>query len=90
MDTTQERLSALLTRDHQVQADQLTLDAPLESLGVDSLGTVELLWSVEETFKIQLPHDPPALVTFGDVVRYVDDLIAQQQAGHPPAPAAAP
>lgn len=90
MNSTQARLSELLTRDHQVPADQLTLDAPLESLGVDSLGTVELLWSVEESFKIQLPHDPPALVTFGDVVRYVDELVTQQQTGHPPAPAAAP
>jgi acyl carrier protein len=90
MDTTQERLSALLTRDHRVPADQLTLDAPLASLGVDSLATVELLWSVEESFRIQLPRDPPALVTFGDVVRYVDGLVAQQHAGSAPAPAAAP
>jgi acyl carrier protein len=92
MPTTPERLSALLTRDHPLRPDQLTLDAPLESLGVDSLGTVELLWSVEESFQIQLPHDPPLLVTFGDVVRYVDALVAQQQpvTAHTPAPVTAP
>jgi|GEM_PF-154364 acyl carrier protein len=90
MPTTQERLSALLTRDHPLNPEQLTLDAPLASLGIDSLGTVELLWSVEETFKIQLPQDPPALVTFGDVVRYVDALVAQQQPGAATVPAPVP
>lgn len=87
MTTTQERLIALLTRDHPLRPDQLTLDAPLASLGIDSLATVELLWSVEETFQIQLPHDPPTLLTFGDVVRYVDERVAQQHAGASAAPA---
>jgi len=78
MTSTFERLSAILIKDYKLQPDRLTLDAPLESLGIDSLGTVELLWSIEEAFQIKLPPDPVDLPTLGDVVRYVDKLIASQ------------
>jgi acyl carrier protein len=78
MDTTLQRLSDLLVRDYRVERERLTPDAPLQDLGIDSLGTVELLWSVEDLFAIQLPHDPPALSTLGEVARYVDALVAQQ------------
>jgi len=81
MTTTFERLGAILTKDYKLQPDRLTLDAPLESLGIDSLGSVELLWNIEDAFQIKLPPDPVALTTLGDVVRYVDELIARQGVG---------
>ena len=81
MTTTFERLSAILMKDYKLPPDRLTLDAPLESLGIDSLGTVELLWNIEEVFQIKLPSDPVELPTLGDVVRYVDELVASQGVG---------
>lgn len=78
MTTTFERLCAILVKDHQLPPDRLTMDAPLESLGIDSLGTVELLWNVEDVFQIKLPSEPVELPTLGDVVRYVDALVASQ------------
>jgi acyl carrier protein len=80
MTTTFERLSAILIRDYKLEPDLLTLDAPLESLGIDSLGAVELLWTIEDAFQVKLPSDPVVLPTLGDVVRFVDELIAQQGA----------
>ena len=82
MTSTFERLSALLMKEYKLAPDRLTLDAPLEALGIDSLGTVELLWNVEDAFKIKLPSDPVDLPTLGDVVRFVDDLVLKQSA-HP-------
>ena len=76
MSTTFERLCAILVEDHGLPPDRLTLDAPLESLGIDSLGTVELLWHVEDAFQIKLPSEPVALPTLSDVVRYVDGIVA--------------
>ena len=76
MTTTFERLCAILVKDYKLPPDRLTLDAPLESLGIDSLGTVELLWNVEDAFQIKLPSDPVDLPTLGDVVRYIDELVA--------------
>jgi acyl carrier protein len=80
MTSTLERLSAILMKDYKLQPDRLTLDAPLDSLGIDSLGTVELLWNIEDSFQIKLPSDPVELPTLGDVARYVDGLIASQGA----------
>ena len=90
MTTTFERLSAILMKDFKLQSDRLTVDAPLESLGIDSLGTVELLWNVEDAFQIKLPSDPVDLPTLGDVVRYVDELIAKQGVVLAPAPPGEP
>jgi len=90
MTTTFDRLSAILRKDYKLQPERLTHDAPLESLGIDSLGTVELLWNIEDTFEIKLPSDPVELTTLGDVVRYVDELIAGQAAESVPPTAAEP
>lgn len=91
MTTTFERLSAILVNDYKLEPERLLLDAPLESLGIDSLGTVELLWNVEDAFRIKLPSEPVELATLGDVVRFVDDLVARQgaatSAGLTPQPA---
>ena len=80
MTSTFERLSAILIKDYKLSPDRLTLDAPLEGLGIDSLGTVELLWNIEDAFKIKLPSDPVNLPTLGDVVRFIDDLVRMQPA----------
>lgn len=77
MTTTFERLSAILVNDYKLLPERLTLDAPLDSLGIDSLGTVELLWNVEDVFSIKLPSEPVELATLGDVVRFVDTLVSR-------------
>lgn len=80
MNTTFERLSALLIKDFKLAPERLTLDVPLQDLGIDSLGTVELLWSVEDVFGIKLPSEPVELLTLGEVVAYIDRLSAQMPA----------
>lgn len=82
MTTTFERIKAILIQENKLPPERLTLDAPLEDLGIDSLGTVELLWNVEDTFRIKLPSDPVDLHSLRDVVRYVDELVAAQGLGH--------
>lgn len=75
MNTTFDRLRAILARDYKLEASAVTPDSPLDQLGLDSLATVELLWNVEDEFKIKLPSEPVSLVTVDDVVRYIDSLI---------------
>ncbi len=76
--TTLERLCAILAKDYAVEATTLTPDASLEALGIDSLGVAELLFNVEDEFRIALPPEPVQLPTVGDVVRYIDALVAAQ------------
>jgi acyl carrier protein len=85
MSTTYERLAAILMKEFQLPAERLTLDTPLQTLDIDSLGTVELLWNIEDSFRIKLPTDPTALATVGDVVRFVDEQVARQAAAALPA-----
>jgi len=80
MTTTFERLRAILVKDYKLEPAKLTLDAPLEDLGIDSLGVAELLFNVEDEFQVKLPPEPVLLPTVGDVVRYIDELVAAQRA----------
>lgn len=76
INTTLERLGAILQKDYAVAPGMLTLDAPLDGLGIDSLILVELMFTVEETFQLTLPSEPVPLRSVGDVVRYIDQLLA--------------
>ena len=78
MTTTFDRLCAILQKDYKLAPDQLTADAPLEALGIDSLGVAELLFNVEDEFKVSLPPEPVQLLTIGDVAQFIDRLIAVQ------------
>ncbi len=78
MTTTFEQLSEILIKEYKLTPDQLTVDAQLQDLGIDSLGIVELFWNIEDAFKIKLPADPVGLSNLGEVVRYVDQLVAEQ------------
>lgn len=90
MSTTFENLRAILVREYQLAPDTLTMDAALERLGIDSLGVAELLFSVEDEFGISLPPEPLQLLTLGDVVRYIDDLLMTQAVlAHAAAPGSA-
>ena len=52
--------------------DQLTRDAPFESLDVDSLDLVELAQIVEEEFGVKIANDDLAsLQTVGDAIDFV-------------------
>ena len=88
MPTTFETLSAILVKDYQIAPAALTPDASLEALGIDSLGVAELLFAVEDAFAIRLPPEPVNLATLGEVVAFIDALIAAQRPDGADAPSA--
>jgi acyl carrier protein len=81
MTTTFERLRAILVKDYKISPESLQLDTPLEVLGIDSLGMAELLFFIEDEFKVKLPVDPVELLTIKDLIHYVDELVATQHVG---------
>ena len=76
MTSTFERLRAILVKDYQLAPDTVTMQANLESLGIDSLGVAELLFSIEDEYRVTLPPEPVDLNTVGEVVHYIDALVA--------------
>lgn len=81
--TTLERLEKILAERYHVPSDRITLDAPIEELGLDSLGMTELLFFIEEEFEITLPYEPVSMRTVGDAVRYIDEVLATRPSAVP-------
>ncbi len=77
MDTLQ-RIKKIVLEKIDIQEIMLTPDATLEGLGLDSLDKVELMFSLEEEFKIKIPDREVTTVTIQDVVNVVDKLAAEQ------------
>ena len=76
MPTTFERLCAVLIDTYHFEPGRLTLDAQLEALDIDSLGLADLLFNIEDEFHVTLPAKPVELLSLGDVVQFIDRLIA--------------
>lgn len=88
--TTQERLSRILVQRYKLDPARLTPDQPLGSLGIDSLGMVEMLFFIEEEFGVHLPSEGIAFGTLGEAATYIDELIVTQKAAPQPPPGQAP
>ncbi len=83
--STLDSLMEILHRDYGVSRDLLDPEATLLTLGLDSLSVLELMFKIEDRFGVKINDDTPNdLVTVGDVVRYIDDIVARQAAGGTP------
>lgn len=84
MTPTLERLSALLHRDFGLAREALRPEATLESLDIDSLRMIEIVFCVEEEFGLSVPADSAELKarlhTLGDLAAYIDELPAEPKA----------
>jgi acyl carrier protein len=84
--STLETLQEILVRDYGLPRERLSPDAPLDTLGMDSLSLLELMFKIEDGFHVKIPGDPPSgLKTVQDVVAYIDELIADPAAKADPA-----
>jgi len=88
--TTFERLSRILVQRYKLDPARLTPDQALDSLGIDSLGMVEILFFIEEEFNVHLPSDGVAFTTLGEAAKYIDELIATQKPALQPTPRVRP
>ena len=85
--TTLETLQEILRKEFNLEPAVLQPEARLEDLEIDSLAVVEVLFAVEDTFKVMVPAEPVAqqsnLKTIGDLVAYIDRIVAEQHPGAP-------
>ncbi|HZV62808.1 MAG TPA: acyl carrier protein [Methylophilaceae bacterium] len=75
---TLERLQGLLISEYGLTRETIAPEATLADLGVDSLGMMELLFSIEKTFGIIIPNEQIELKTVGQVSAYIDKLVTEQ------------
>lgn len=70
-----EKLTAILTDQFGVPADDVSEDATFEALGLDSLDLVEVTLVVDEELGVRIPDDRLGdITTVGDAVDVVAEL----------------
>ncbi len=77
-----DRLKAILQKKYSLEDERITPESTLESLGLDSLDLIELLFEVEDEFNIRIPQEGgPSLraATVRDIVDSVDKLLAEER-----------
>ncbi len=93
--TVSDQVIAIIAAKALLAPAEVRVDATLEELGLDSLGLVEAIFAIEETFDISVPfnpNDPPEdamagaavpafdTTTVARVIAGIEALIAQQAA----------
>jgi acyl carrier protein len=80
--TTLQSVQGILHANFELTPEVLQPDAKLEDLAIDSLSVIEVMFAVEDAFKVTVPSKSMKLQaeirTIGDLVAYVDALIAEQ------------
>ena len=77
-----EKLLAIIAREGMVERDKLSMDASLDSLGVESADVVVILLAIEDEFSVYIPIDSELsdVATVGDLVNALATQIAAKQA----------
>ncbi len=72
-----EKLKKILAEQLDVDADSITKDSLLiEDLGADSLDAIDIVMSVEDEFKIEVPDEIiEKIETVGDMLNYIENNI---------------
>ncbi|RED11206.1 acyl carrier protein [Pontivivens insulae] len=56
-DDVTEKMRAIIAEQALIDPTEVSMDATLEDLGIDSLGLVEAVFAIEETFDVQVPFN---------------------------------
>ena len=72
----QDKVIAILAEQALLDVSDVTLDDTLETLGIDSMGLVETIFSIEEAFDITVPFNANAPAESGFDVTSVRAIVA--------------
>ncbi|HET9684151.1 MAG TPA: acyl carrier protein [Gemmatimonadaceae bacterium] len=73
---TLESIKELAAKQFGVEIDTIDADAPLDQLGIDSLGFLEFMFEVEDKFALSVPQESVAQVrTLHQLADVIDSLL---------------
>ena len=72
-------IQEMMVKQFDLKLEDLTPDATLEGLGLDSLSVIEFTFNLEDELKITMPDEHVELKTLQDVVNLIDKLLAEQK-----------
>ena len=77
-----EVVAAVLQGQFQVEREKIAAEAPLQSLGLDSLALMEFVFAIEDRFELRIPEerlDPrQAELTLADLCDALEEAQAQK------------
>ncbi|MGH1329419.1 MAG: acyl carrier protein [Paracoccaceae bacterium] len=86
-DSVKAKIFEIIAEQAVLNVSDISLDQTLEDIGIDSLGLVESIFSIEEAFDITVPfnaNDPAQsefdISTLASIVAAVEKLVADQAA----------
>ena len=81
-----DQVIAIIAEQAMLEPSDIKMDQTLEDIGIDSLGLVESIFAIEETFDISVPfnaNDPQAsdfdISSVASIVAAVEQLKTEQQ-----------
>jgi acyl carrier protein len=81
-----QRVIEIIAEQAVLEPGDVTMEATLDSLGIDSLGLVESIFAIEEAFDISVPFNANApeesdfdISSVASIVRGIETLIADQK-----------
>lgn len=87
-ETVFERLRQILEKEFEVVPELIQPTARMDELAIDSLSVIEVMFRLEDEFKITFPQDPGELKTIGDLVSAIERLATERRASSPSGAAA--
>ena len=70
-----EKIRSYLASELDISEDEITRDTTFESLGVDSLDTVEMVMDLEQELGVELEIEEK-IATVGELVDFVESKVA--------------
>ena len=72
-----DKMKDILVEQLECDPEDITMESLLvDDLGADSLDAIDLVMSVEDTFKVEVPDEIiEKIETVGDIVNYIEDHI---------------
>lgn len=81
-----DQVIAIIAEQAMLEPSEIKMDQTLEDIGIDSLGLVESIFAIEETFDISVPfnaNDPQAsefdISSVAAIIAAVEKLKSEQQ-----------
>ena len=85
MSTTSDAVLEIVSNHTKVKPEDITPATLLESLAIDSLGMVEMIFELEERFDIEIPESGTIAERFkkfktsADIIAAVDELVLSKK-----------
>lgn len=80
-----DKVLIIIAEQAMLETSEVKLNMSVEDLGLDSLGLVEAIFSIEETFSVNVPfnaNDPTAsdfdISSVGAIIKAIDKLVMEK------------